>query len=253
MTSNLPATTDSKQSFTHHLIELRRCLIRSVIALFAGMGISLYFSKDIFTQLQQPLLRVMPAQTSFIATNPLEGMITYLKVAFLAGIFITSPVILYQVWSFVAPGLYKKERLMAFSFVLASTILFVGGALFGYFVIFPVGFKFFVAALEGTGITFMPRMEDYLSFISKMLLTFGAIFEMPLLLVLLARLGLVRLEALRKARRYVLVVTFLIAGVLTPGPDILSQVLLAVPLLFLYEFSLILIWMMEKKKKKEAV
>ncbi len=238
----------SRQPLVHHLLELRACLIRSVIALFAGMALCVYFAKDIFAILQEPLLRVLPAQTGFIATTPLEALITYLKVAFLSAIFLTSPVILYQVWSFVAPGLYKKEKSLALGFVVSSTIFFVGGAFFGYFIIFPVGFRFFVSALEGTGITFMPRMEDYMGFISKMLLTFGAIFEMPLVLVALAKIGLISLVGLKKARRYVLVLMFLIAGVLTPGPDVLSQFLLAVPLLLLYELSLFLIWLTGQKK-----
>lgn len=230
-----------------HLTELRSCLISSSIALFTGTGLCLYFSKDIFALLQRPLLRVMPSQTGFIATTPLEALITYLRVAFLAGIFFASPVVLYQVWRFVAPGLYKSEKLLALFFVSSATLFFVGGAFFGYFVIFPVGFRFFVSALEGTNITFMPRMEDYLGFISKMLLTFGAVFEMPLILVFLARIGLVGLPALKKARRYVLVLMFLIAGFLTPGPDVLSQLLLAIPLLLLYELSILLVWMTKRK------
>jgi sec-independent protein translocase protein TatC len=216
------------------------------------MLICLYFSKEIFHFLQKPLLDVMPSGSVFIAVSPLEAFITYLKVSLLAGIFLSSPFVLYQVWRFVAPALYVKEKKMAVSFVFFTTLFFVGGALFGYFLIFPVGFKFFVAALNGTGIQFLPQMEDYLTFISKMLLTFGAVFEMPVILVLLARLGIIQLKMLTKARRYALVLIFLVAGILTPGPDVLSQFLLAIPLMGLYELSVLGVWLLQKKKTDES-
>lgn len=236
-----------KQSLVQHLTALRTCLIRSFAALVAAMLACLFFAKDIFRFLQQPLLKIMPRDASFIATNPIEAFLTYLKVALLAGVFAASPVILYQVWRFVAPALYKKEKGPAFAFVVFSSLFFVGGAWFGYGVIFPAGFKFFVSALEGTGIQFLPRMEDYLGFISKMLLTFGLVFEMPIVLLLLSRIGLVTAAMLNKAQRYVLVAVFLVAGVLTPGPDILSQFLLAVPLLLLFELSVLLVWAVGRK------
>ncbi len=231
--------TDNKQTLTQHLTELRTCLIRSLLSLIAGMVASLYFAKEIFHFLQEPLLRVLPEGSRFIATGPIEAFVTYLKVSLLTGVFISSPVILYHLWRFIAPGLYRKEKTIAFLFVSFTTLFFVGGAIFGYMVVFPVGFKFFVAALEGTEIAFLPQMKDYLGFISKMLLAFGAAFEMPVILVILARLGLVTRAGLSRARRYVLVLMFLVAGVLTPGPDVLSQFLLAVPLLALYEISIL--------------
>ena len=237
---------EKKLTLIEHLVELRKRLIRSLLALVAGMLLCLFFSKEIFRFLQKPLLEVMPAGSGFIATSPLEAFITYLKVSLLAGVFLISPFILYQVWRFVAPGLYLKEKKIAASFVVFSTLFFIGGALFGYYVIFPVGFKFFVSALSGTEIRFLPQMKDYLGFISKMLLTFGFVFEMPLVLVLLAKIGLVRHEMLTRARRYVLVLMFLIAGILTPGPDVLSQFLLAVPLLILYELSVLGVRVMER-------
>lgn len=240
---------ERKQTLVEHLTELRTCLIRSAISLVLSMAVTLFFSKEIFRFLQKPLLNVMPSGAGFIATTPLEALITYLKVALLCGIFLSSPIVLYHVWRFIAPALYVNEKRFALLFVLFTTFFFVGGAFFGYYVIFPVGFKFFVTALQGTEIQFLPRMEDYLGFISKMLLTFGLIFELPLILIFLARLGIIRLRTLTKARRYVLVLTFLVAGLLTPGPDVLSQFLLAIPLLILYELSILTIWIMEKREK----
>lgn len=239
-----------KKTLVQHLTELRTCLIRSLLGLFGGVLVTLYFSKDIFKILQKPLINVLPAGASFIATSPLEALITYLQVSLLAGVFLSAPYILYQIWLFVAPALYVNEKKMALAFVSFASLFFIGGALFGYFFIFPVGFKFFVTALEGTGIQFLPKMEDYLGFISKMLLTFGLFFELPLLIVSAAQVGVLKLHMLTRARRYVLVAIFLIAGVLTPGPDILSQFLLALPLLALYELSILAVWVLERKNHK---
>jgi sec-independent protein translocase protein TatC len=236
-----------RQSLIQHLTELRKRLILALSALGAGTLACLYFSKDIFHFLQRPLLSVMPEGSGFIATTPLEAFITYLQVALLAGTFLSSPVVLYQFWAFIAPGLHQKEKSLGAGFVLSATLFFVGGAVFGYYGIFPVGFRFFVSALEGTGIQFLPQMKDYLGFIARMLLTFGLVFEMPLVIVLLAKAGIVRLEMLTQARRYVLVAMFLVAGLLTPGPDVLSQLLLAVPLLFLYELSVLAVRVMGRK------
>lgn len=247
-TDKKEGTSERRLTLIQHLTDLRSCLIRSAIALVIAMLLCLTFSQSIFRYLQRPLLAVMPTGSAFIATNPIEALVTYLKVSLLAGIFLSSPVILYQIWRFAAPGLYLKEKKMALSFVLLATLFFVGGALFGYYLIFPVGFKFFVATLEGTGIQFLPQMKDYLGFISKMLLTFGLVFEMPLVIVMLSRIGIIRLEMLKKARRTVLVLMFLIAGILTPGPDVLSQFLLAVPLLILYEISLLAVRFLERRK-----
>lgn len=231
--------TEKKSTFTEHLIELRTCLIHSTLALLGATALCLYQSREIFRILQRPLLKVLPEGSGFIATNPIEALLTYLKVSLLAGVFIASPVILHQIWRFVAPALYRNEKKWASLFVVFATLFFVGGASFGYFVIFPLGFRFFVSALAGTGIQLLPQMKDYLGFISRMLLTFGLVFEMPIVLLLLARIGLVRHPMLSRARRYVVVLMFLAAGLLTPGPDILSQMLLALPLLVLYEISLL--------------
>ncbi|MBI2083352.1 MAG: twin-arginine translocase subunit TatC [Deltaproteobacteria bacterium] len=240
--------SEQKLTLTQHLQELRTCLIRSVVTIVVGMGVSLYFSKSIFRLLQKPLLTTLPWGSHFIATSPLEAWTTYLKVSLLTGFFLSLPVIFYQLWSFIAPGLYRNEKKIAFLFVAFSTLFFVGGGFFGYFVIFPIGFKFFVTALEGTDITLLPVMKDYLGFIIRMLFIFGLIFETPLILVLLAQIGIVNRRQLASARRYLIVLAFLIAGVLTPGPDVVSQLLLALPLLGLYEISLIVIRLIEKKK-----
>ena len=247
MTEEIPPT-EKRLPVIEHLRELRTCLIRSCVALSVSAALSLYFTKDIFRILQKPLLENLSLESTFIATSPLEAMITYLKVGLLAGVFIASPVILHQVWRFIAPALYAREKLLGATFVTVATLLFVGGALFGYFIIFPVGFKFFVSIFVGTDIQFLPQMKDYLGFVTKMLLTFGILFELPLVLVSLSLMGVVSHHQLRSWRRYIIVLAFLVAGVLTPGPDILSQLLMALPLLVLYELSLLTIWLIGKKK-----
>lgn len=244
--------TEKRLTLIQHLTDLRSCLIRSTIALMIGTGLSLAFSKEIFRILQRPLLAVMSTGSTFIATNPLEAFVTYLKVALLTGLFLSCPFILYQTWLFVAPGLYLREKKMTLAFVSLASLFFIGGAVFGYTLIFPIGFRFFVSALEGTGIQFLPQMKDYLGFISKMLLTFGLIFEMPLIIIMLSRIGIIRLEMLTKARRTVLVLMFLIAGILTPGPDVLSQFLLAIPLLVLYELSVLAVWFLDRRSKSSS-
>lgn len=245
-----PAPQTKQLPLVEHLRELRGCLIRSAIALTIGASVSLYFTKDIFHLLQKPLIKNLPLESTFIATSPLEAVVTYLKVGLLAGVFLASPFILHQVWRFIAPALYARERLLGMTFVSVATLLFVGGSLFGYFIIFPVGFKFFVSLFAGTDILFLPQMQDYLGFVTKMMLTFGAIFELPLILISLAMMGIVSRKKLASWRRYVLVLVFLLAGILTPGPDILSQFLMAIPLLLLYELSLLVIWLIERNSTK---
>ncbi len=230
---------EKRQSLVGHLTELRSRLIRVVMAIGAGMLVSLLFAKEIFRWLQRPLLRLLDHDSPFIVTGPIEAFVTYLKVAILSALFLSAPFIFWQIWQFVAPGLYRNEKRLAFLFVTLTSLFFAGGALFGYFVIFPIGFKFLVSVLEGTGIQFLPQMEGYLRFITRMLLTFGLIFELPVVLTLLGRIGVVTSGQLSRARRYVVVLAFLLAGILTPGPDVLSQLLLALPLLALYEISVI--------------
>ena len=234
-------------TFIEHLVELRTRLIHSSIAIVIGMVLGLCFAKPLYHILQIPLLEVMPDKSNFITTAPLEAMMTYFKVALLAGIFLSLPYLFYQLWKFIAPALYKKEKKAMLGFVFFSTLFFVGGASFGYFIIFPLAFQFFIKILEGTDIHFLPQMKEYLSFSIRLILAFGFTFELPLFIYFLASLGLVTYEGLKKARRYVIVGIFVGAAILTP-PDVISQVLMGIPLIFLYELSLIIVRL---KKKKE--
>jgi sec-independent protein translocase protein TatC len=222
--------------FTEHLEELRHRLIICFVAVGVGFVICYFFSKQLFEILMRPLLQVMPPEESLIFTALPEAFFTYLKVALLAGIGLASPVIIYQFWRFIAPGLYHKERRALMPIVLFSTFFFVGGALFGYFVVFPFGFKFFIG-FASDNIRAMPSIREYLKFAAKLLFAFGFIFELPLFTFFLARLGLVNAELLRSKQKYAILVIFMLAAILTP-PDVVTQVMMAGPLLILYELSI---------------
>jgi sec-independent protein translocase protein TatC len=238
---------EQKLPLTSHLQELRKRLILSFIAVGAGFVICYTFSQPLFDILSKPLLKIMPEGSSLIFTSVAEAFFTYMKVAFIAGIILASPFVLYQVWAFVAPGLYRHEKKYVIPFVAAGTLFFVLGILFAYFVAIPVGFKF----LLGYATDFikpMPSMKEYLSFSIKFLLTFGLVFEFPVVLVLLARIGVVDAKTMARHRKYAILLIFIFAALMTP-PDIISQLLMAIPLMGLYELSIILSRIFGKKKE----
>jgi sec-independent protein translocase protein TatC len=228
---------DEKLPFTGHLDELRQRLIVSFIAVGVGFCGAFFFKEQLFEILVKPLVQVLGEGDKLIYTGLPEAFFTYLKVSLLAGIMVASPVLLYEFWMFVAPGLYRKEKKILFPVILLSTFFFVGGALFGYFVVFPWGFKFLLG-FATENIRPMPAMKEYMSFATKLLLAFGLVFELPLVLTAMARMGLVSVAFLKKNRKYALLLFFVGAAVLTP-PDVVTQVMMALPLMVLYEISII--------------
>lgn len=226
-----------KQPFTAHLEELRSRLIKCFIAVAVGFFASYFFKEQIFQILTMPLIKAMKSGDHMIYTSLPEAFFTFLKAAFICGLMVASPVILYQFWMFVAPGLYDREKSLLLPIVLLSTIFFVGGALFGYFVVFPIGFDFFLSFATDT-IRPLPSMREYLGFASKFLLAFGLVFELPLLITFLAKLGIVSVSLLTRFRKYAILAIFIIAAILTP-PDVVSQVLMAIPMMILYEVGVI--------------
>jgi sec-independent protein translocase protein TatC len=226
-----------KIPFTEHLEELRKRLIVCFIAVGVGFVLSYGFKEKLFQILTRPLIRVMQSGDKLIFTGLPEAFFTYLKVAFLSGIILAAPVIFYEFWMFVAPGLYDKEKRLMVPVVVLSTVFFVGGAFFGYFIVFPFGFKFFLGFASET-IRPLPSMREYLGFASKLLLAFGIVFELPLIITFLAKLGMVSVSFLKKNRKYAILLFFVGAAILTP-PDVVTQIMMALPLILLYEISII--------------
>jgi sec-independent protein translocase protein TatC len=226
-----------KLPFTAHLEELRKRLVICFIAVGIGFAASYGFKEFLFEILVHPLMRVMKQGDTLIFTGLPEAFFTYLKVAFLAGLMLASPIIIYQFWMFVAPGLYTKEKRLLIPIIFLSSFFFVGGALFGYFIVFPWGFKFFLG-FATEHIRPLPSMKEYLSFSAKLLLAFGLVFELPLVLTFLAKLGVVSVEFLKKQRKYALLLFFAGSAILTP-PDVVTQIMMALPMMLLYEISII--------------
>ena len=241
---------DEKSPFTSHLEDLRKRIIISIIAVAVGFLASYYFAEDIFTFLVKPLKHEMPSESWLIFTGLSEAFVVYLKVSFFAGIFLASPVILWEIWCFVAPGLYDHEKKYIFPFVIFSTMLFAIGIIFCYFIVFPFSFKFFMGYSSDI-IKPMPSIKEYLSFSFKMLLAFGVIFELPVFVLFLSKLGLINDRMLRNQRKFAIVGIFIVAAILTP-PDVISQLMMAFPLLVLYEISILVAKMFGKKGEEAA-
>jgi len=227
---------EEKQSFLEHLEELRRRLINSLIAVGLCFIVCYIFSEEIFSFLTIPLRKTLPPGATMIFTNLPEAFFTYLKLSFLSAIFLASPYILYQAWLFVAPALYSHEKRYVVPFVLSATFFFIAGAAFGYFVVFPFGFKFFL----GFATDFIrpaPKIKEYLSLAFTLLLAFGLVFELPVFIFFLSRMGVVDYKMLARNRRYAILIIFVAAAIFTP-PDVITQLMMAGPLLLLFELSI---------------
>ncbi len=228
--------TDEKKPFLAHLEELRTRLIVCAIAVGGGFLISYIFSKQLFFLLTMPLTKILPPESSMIFTSLPEMFIAYIKVALIGGIILAVPVIFYELWMFVAPALYQREKRYLVPFVLFSTILFIAGALFGYLIVFPYGFKFFLA-FATQDIQALPSVKQYFSFATRLLLAFGLVFEMPVAVLFLTKIGLITPEAMKRYRKFAILGSFILAAILTP-PDVATQLMMAGPLIILYELSI---------------
>jgi sec-independent protein translocase protein TatC len=240
-------TEDQKMSLTEHLVALRKSLTRSLIAVGIGFGACYYFKDWIFDIVTRPLTQVLPKNSYLIYTGLTEAFFVYMKLAFFASLIITSPFIIYQIWEFISPALHSNEKKYVVPFVFFSTLLFVSGVLFGYFIALPPAFQFFVS-FNNKYLQAMISFSDYLSLFVTFLLGFGLSFELPIFMFFLAKLGIVNAKMLSKNRRYAILVIFIVAAILTPSPDALSQILMAIPLIFLYEVSIFVVKFAEKKK-----
>ncbi|HXS92130.1 MAG TPA: twin-arginine translocase subunit TatC [Steroidobacteraceae bacterium] len=221
-----------------HLVELRQRLLKAVVAIAIVFAPCAWFANDLFTIIATPLIQKMPAGSSMIATSLISPFMAPLKLSLFVALFIAMPYVLYQVWAFVAPGLYKREKRFAIPLVVSSIVLFYAGVAFAYFVVFPLMFAFLTTTAP-TGVQVMTDITNYLDFVLLLFFAFGIAFEMPVATVLLAATGLVRVETMTKNRGYVILGIFVIAAFLTP-PDALSQTAMALPMWLLYEIGIIL-------------
>jgi sec-independent protein translocase protein TatC len=221
------------ETFISHLLELRSRLLKIVLGLVVCVIAFLPFSNELYTWLAQPLLSHMPAGTQMIATAVTTPFLVPMKVSTLVAIIVSLPYTLYQAWAFVAPGLYANERRFIGPLIIASTLLFLAGMAFAYFAVFPVLFGFITASAP-QGVAVMTDIGSYLDFVTTMFVSFGIAFEVPIAVVVLVKFNIVKVEMLKEARSYVIVGAFIVGAILTP-PDVISQIMLAVPLWFLYE------------------
>jgi sec-independent protein translocase protein TatC len=251
---------DKPMPLLDHMKELRTRLLWAVSAFFLAFAVCYYFSAQIYGFLAQPLADILQKQGGgerrMIFTALYEAFFTYLKVAFFGAAFFSFPVWATQLWLFIAPGLYRSEKKAVYPFLLASPFLFLAGAALAYYFIFPLAWKFFITfeTPPGTGslpIQLEAKVSEYLSLVMQMILAFGIAFQMPVLLTLLCKVGILDVATLKKGRRYAIVGNFVVAAVLTP-PDIISQVGLAVPLILLYEISILAATWMAPKKPGEG-
>lgn len=268
---------DRKLPFLDHLGELRTRLRNAIIALAVGCSIAFWWSKALYGLLTRPLeeswVAVLPGTTPRLSFGSLtEPFWVYFELSLYAGVFVASPVIFHQLWRFIAPGLYEKEKRVAVPFAICSAIMFIGGALFCYYLVLPAAFKFLLSySEENIGhireafglidihvagpLSIQPTlfMSQYLDLTTRMILAFGLVFEMPLLIFFLSYAGLVTHRKLWKFNKYWTILAFVVGGILTPGPDIISQLLMAAPLIVLYNLSIIIAYVVTRRKERDAV
>jgi len=243
-------TVEAEIPFMSHLMELRDRLLRAVLVILVVFLALFSFSNELYSLLAEPLLIHLPTGSSMIATEVASPFLTPFKLAMMSAIFISMPFLLYQLWAFIAPGLYKHEKSLAFPLLFSSIILFYLGMVFAYFVVFPLMFKFFTGiALEG--VTMMTDITKYLDFVLKMFFAFGMAFEVPIATILVISTGMTTADKLAEKRPYIIVGAFVFGMLLTP-PDIVSQMLLAIPMWILFEFGLIFSRILTRKKVRLA-
>ncbi len=251
-------TIEDKLPFTGHLVELRKRLLWIFLAMGVGTAICFIFVEEIYSFLVEPLANAMTngGTQRLIYTGLTEGFFTYLKVAFFAGAFLTFPILLSQIWMFIAPGLYKTEKKAFLPFLIATPILFFAGGAVVYYGVIPMAWNFFLSFQSNGSDTALPieleaRMSEYLDLIMTLIFAFGLCFQLPVLLTLMGKAGLISSQTLKQKRKYAIIGTFGIAAFLTP-PDVISQIGLAIPILLLYEISILLVHYFEKQKAQNA-
>lgn len=239
-----------EDTFLSHLFELRDRLIKALLSIGIVFVCLFPWAKELYALLAQPLISTLPQGGQMIATDVVGVFLVPMKVALMVAFLIALPYVLYQVWAFVAPGLYSHEKRLALPLVAASVVLFFVGMAFAYFLVFPTVFKF-MAGIAPEGVAWMTDIEKYLSFVLSTFLAFGVTFEVPVIVVVLVRMNIVALETLREWRSYMIVAAFVIAAIFTP-PDVISQLMLAIPLCLLYELGMLMARFVSKPAQPES-
>lgn len=240
---------DEKLPLTKHLEELRKRLIRICIVLIIVFGVCYTYSKFFMDFIAAPIIPLLPEKSTLAMLKLTEGFFTELKLSLMAAVFFSMPYILYELWKFVAPGLYAHEKKYVISFVIISSLLFFSGAAFAYYLVFPFGFKFFLNYAQGEVIASL-SLQWYLSFVTRLILGFGIVFELPVFTLFLAKMGIVTADMMKKYRKYAIVGIFMMAAMFTP-PDVFTQTMMAIPLIILYEISIYVAKIFGRKKVTE--
>jgi sec-independent protein translocase protein TatC len=243
----LDADGDGKMSFLDHLDELRRRIIYAVIAVFVGFVIAFFFINQIFEFVMAPMQRLLPAGGTLVYTDPTEAFMLYIKIALIAGLLIASPAVFAQIWLFVAPGLYAHEKKWAIPFIVVSSLFFVLGAAFSHYIVFPITWRFFVGFTSDI-LTFMPRIEPAFAIYLRLILALGITFELPMLVLFLARMGVVTPRFMIKNFKFAVLIIFIAAAVLSPDGGGVGLVAMGGPVVLLYVFSIGLAWLFGKKQ-----
>lgn len=245
MSKHASDPTEQEETLTSHLVELRQRVIYIVVGVLLVFLLCLPFSQTLFEQFARPVLQSLNTDANLIIRKPLDSFLIPLKLCLFIGILVSLPWILYQIWGFIAPGLYKRERKIVAPLVLSTTLLFYLGVLFAYFVVLPLAFHF-LSGVAPVGTEYGPDIADYFSFVFTVFFAFGIAFEVPVATILMVLIGVTTPEALREKRRYIIVGSFIFGMLLTP-PDLISQTLLAIPMWGLFEIGLLIASRLEKK------
>lgn len=241
---------EGRMSFLDHLDELRRRLTHAVVALLVGFLAAFAFAARAQEFVMTPLLATLPPGGEFVFTEPAEAFFLQLKIAAILGLLLASPYVMLQVWLFIAPGLYANEKRFAVPFVLGTTFLFASGAAFSHYIVFPAAFTFF-GSFSTEQVRFMPRIAPVFGMYAWLLLAMGLIFQMPMLVMVLARLGMVTARFLARNFKYAILLIFIVAAIATPSPDPVSQTVVAAPMIVLYVISIGIAWMFQKRRDKD--
>jgi sec-independent protein translocase protein TatC len=238
-----------KMSFLDHLDELRKRIVNSALAVCVGIVVSFAFVSKIYDFLMAPTMKLLPPGSKLIYTEPGEAFSLYLQLALIAGLVLSAPFILYQVWLFIAPGLYSNEKKFAIPFVLLSTLGLLGGAAFNHYIMFPWMMAFF-ASFNTADLVFMPKLQAVFSLYTKFLIAMGAVFQMPTLVFFLAKMGLVTARFLAQKFKYAVLIIFIISAVITPTGDPVTQAVFAAPMIALYSLGIVIAWIVGPKRAK---